>query len=160
MKKIFVLSSLLLISCAGGKNYIQKEEKRRARLEMQSIMDMLYTREIPPVEFEFNSATLRKSSHKILDMIAELLLRHRTMKLVVVGHTDDVGSEEYNKSLSLNRAQAVKDYIVSKGVYPTSIRIYGYGESRPVTREQTEKARALNRRVEFILTTREWETVY
>ncbi len=92
--------------------------------------------------------------------MAEILLNHNKLKLIVSGHTDDVGSEEYNKDLSMRRAGAVKMYLATKGVYPDSVRVYGYGESQPVIRETTDEARALNRRVEFRVTTRDWGSVY
>lgn len=161
MKKNLVLTLIFLAAgCSAHKTRLDREEQRRAKLEMQSVMEMMYSKRIPPVEFEFNSARLLESSYSLLDKIAAILVNHRSVKLVISGHTDDVGSERYNKKLSLERARAVKSYLVSKGVYPPSVRVYGYGESRPLVRETTERARALNRRVEFRLTTRNWETVY
>jgi len=78
----------------------------------------------------------------------------------VEGHTDDVGGEEYNEVLSLKRAGAVKQRLAEKGVYPDSVKVFGYGKSRPLTRDTSDRGRALNRRVEFIITTRHWESVF
>jgi outer membrane protein OmpA-like peptidoglycan-associated protein len=123
-------------------------------------MDMVSSRRIPPIEFEFNSDRLKVSSHELLDRVAEILVSHNKLKLIVSGHTDDLGSEEYNKDLSMRRAGAVKMYLATRGVYPDSVRVYGHGESLPVVDETTEAARALNRRVEFRITTRNWGSVY
>ncbi|HOI43701.1 MAG TPA: OmpA family protein, partial [Elusimicrobiales bacterium] len=67
---------------------------------------------------------------------------------------------DYNLELSRYRADAVKTYLVKKGIHPETIRARGYGETRPVSPGTTEKDRALNRRVEFRITTRDWGTVY
>ncbi|MCX5786488.1 MAG: OmpA family protein [Elusimicrobia bacterium] len=136
------------------------EEARRARLELQSIMDMVFSKQIPPIEFESGSDKLLPDSFRTLDMVAEVLLKHRTLKLSLEGHTDDVGGEVYNEKLSFMRAGAVKSYLVLKGVYPDFIRIRGYGKGRLLFTDTSDKARALNRRVEFTITTRDWEAIY
>ena len=136
------------------------EESRRAALEMQSLRDMLASRDIPPVEFKLGSAVLLSSSFELLDRVAEVLLRHPKLKLIVEGHTDDIGGDARNEQLFLQRAGSVKLYLVKKGIYPESIKVYGYSHSRRVTSDISDRGRALNRRVEFILTDRDWETVY
>ncbi len=163
MSKIFVLLAgvSFFCACAGRQlNPTEKEEARRAELELNSVMDMVSSREIPPVEFESGSDRLLASSKPLLDRIAEVLLKHNRLKLIVSGHTDDVGSDEYNDDLSLRRAGAVKMYLATKGVYPDFVRVYGYGKKLPVVKATTPEARALNRRVEFRITTRDWGTVY
>lgn len=162
MKKLsFILAGALAL-CACGKQLTpsEREEARRADLELKGVMDMVSSREIPPVDFEFNSDRLKPTSFELLDRIAHILMTHNRLKLIVSGHTDDVGSDEYNDDLSQRRASAVKFYLAKKGVYPDSIRVYGHGERQPVIKETTEQARALNRRVEFRVTTRDWGTVY
>ena len=85
----------------------------------------------------------------------------RSMKLIVEGHTDEVGTDEYNDWLSSARAMSVKSYLSSRGVHPDSIKTYGHGKRRPLIRlDDDPEARACNRRIEFTLTTRHWETVY
>ena len=155
-----MIAVLTLCACAARKSSLALEEERRAGLEMQSIQDMVASRTIPPVEFETGSATLLQSSYSLLDRVAEVFLRHPRLKLIVEGHTDDVGGDARNEQLSLQRAGSVKQYLASKGIYPDSIKVYGYGPTRPVTKDTSVKGRALNRRVEFIITTRDWETVY
>lgn len=156
----FCAALLLFSACSRPLNPDEKEEARRAQLELQSTMDMVSSRQIPPIEFELGSARLLSSSFELLDKVADILIKHGRLKLLVFGHTDDTGSREFNDTLSLKRASAVKFYLASKGVQPDSVRIFGYGSSRPVLDEKTERARALNRRVEFRITTRDWGTVY
>ncbi len=162
MRWIIVFVAMVFLGCSTGgrRNQSHAEEQRRADLEMQSVMQMVTSHEIPPVEFEFNSARLLKSSHELLDRIAEILLNYPKLKLVVEGHTDDVGSEEYNKKLSRLRANSVRTYLSLKGIHPASIRAYGFGKSRPIINDKSERGRALNRRVEFRLTRRSWGTIY
>lgn len=156
----FITAVLILCACSARKGALALEEERRAALEMQSIRDMVASREIPPVEFELGSSTLLKSSYDLLDRVAEILLRHPKLKLIVEGHTDDLGGDAWNERLSLYRAGAVKQYLAAKGIHPDSIKVYGYSHSRRITTDTSDRGRALNRRVEFILTTRDWESVF
>lgn len=162
MKRLLVLAGCLLAVAACGRKLTvtESEEARRAKLELQSVMDMVSSRQIPPIDFELGSDKLKASSFELLDRVAAVLVNHTHIKLIVSGHTDDTGSAEYNEDLSLRRAGAVKFYLARKGVHPDSVRVYGYGERYPVVNEKTEEARALNRRVEFRVTTRNWGTVY
>ncbi len=162
MKKTFIfLAALAVISgCSRPLQPAEREEARRAELELQSVMDMVSTRQIRPIEFELGSSRLLPSSFQLLDRVASVLLGHNHLKLIVSGHTDDTGSDAFNEQLSLERAGSVKMYLVKKGIYPESVRVYGYGSRDPALKEDSEKARALNRRVEFRITTRDWSTVY
>ena len=160
MRKVLISAALLLCGCSASMTPAEKEEARRAELEVQSVMDMASSRQVRPIEFELGSAKLLPSSFQLLDRVASVLLNHNRLKLIVSGHTDDSGSEAFNVQLSLERAGAVKMYLVKKGVYPESVKVYGYGSRLPALKENSEKARALNRRVEFRITTRDWGTVY
>jgi outer membrane protein OmpA-like peptidoglycan-associated protein len=71
------------------------------------------------------------------------------MRIEIRGHTDGHGSAEYNQRLSENRAKAVVDYLVSKGIDPKRLHYKGYGKSQPVDTNTTDEGRAHNRRVEF-----------
>ncbi len=162
MKKQFILAAglFLFCGCARQLSPSEREEARRAEIELTSVMDMASSRQISPVEFESGSARLLETSRPLLDRVAAVLIKHSKLKLIVSGHTDDVGVDEDNQDLSERRAGAVKMYLATKGVHPDSVRVYGYGEKQPVVQETTEQARALNRRVEFRITTRDWGTVY
>ncbi len=162
MKRTALFCAALSVFCACSRqlNPAEKEEARRAELELQSVMDMVSTRQVPPIEFELGSAKLLESSHFLLDRIADVLINHTNIKLIVSGHTDDTGSKAFNEKMALERAGAVKLYLAGKGVYPDYVRVYGYGSRMPVMKGTSEKERALNRRVEFRITTRDWGTVY
>jgi outer membrane protein OmpA-like peptidoglycan-associated protein len=156
----FAAALLLFSACSRPLKPEEKEEARRAQLELQSALDMVTSKQVPPIEFEPGSAKLMDSSFGLLDKVAEVLIHHNNLKLLVFGHTDSNGSKADNDLLSLKRASSVKQYLASKGVQPDSVRIFGYGSRRPLMKETTDKARALNRRVEFRITTRDWGTIY
>lgn len=101
------------------------------------------------VFFDFNKATLRKKSEKELDKLVNILKRHDNLKIKVVGHTDDVGSKSYNQKLSEDRAKAVVEYLINKGVEENKLKYSGKGESEPIASNETEKGRQLNRRTSF-----------
>ncbi len=127
----------------------------------QTVDQMRESRKIPSVDFEFDSIVLVPSGYEVLDKVAEIMVANRAMKLIVEGHTDEVGSDEYNDWLSSSRSNAIKSYLSSRGVHPDSIKTYGHGKRRPLIKhEDSPEARACNRRVEFTLTTRHWNTVY
>ncbi|MBX7047334.1 MAG: OmpA family protein [Ignavibacteria bacterium] len=99
--------------------------------------------------FDFDKATLRPESFIELDRVAKLLTENPTIDIELSGHTDNVGSDNYNNSLSLDRANSVAAYIFTKGVSSTRITTMGFGKSMPVGTNDTEEGRQLNRRVEF-----------
>lgn len=103
------------------------------------------------VSFDFNKATLSNESIPDLDNLLEMLKEKQSTNCVLEGHTDDVGSDDFNMKLSLERAEAVKAWLVSKGINSNRIETKGYGESRPLVNDTTEEARAMNRRVEIKL---------
>lgn len=107
--------------------------------------------ELRGVHFDFDQATLKPEAIAILDEAAGLLNQHSRVAVEVAGHTDSVGSEDYNQGLSERRANAVRDYLVSKGVSASRLSARGYGESRPVASNDTEEGRAENRRTELVV---------
>lgn len=102
------------------------------------------------VNFDNDSATLRADASTTLDQAAESLKSWGNVKVEVAGHTDSRSSDAYNMSLSQNRANAVRDYLVGKGIAADRLTAKGYGESQPVADNATEDGRAQNRRVELV----------
>jgi outer membrane protein OmpA-like peptidoglycan-associated protein len=101
------------------------------------------------VSFDFNSATIKSSFYSPLNKIAEIMNRYPRTQIVVAGHTDSVGSEQYNLELSLRRANAVADYLISRGVLQSRLGTEGRGELEPIASNETESGRSQNRRVEI-----------
>jgi outer membrane protein OmpA-like peptidoglycan-associated protein len=102
--------------------------------------------------FDFDSANIKTESYSLLNEFAKALKTGlKDVKFKIIGHTDDVGSEPYNLGLSIQRAQAVKDFLV-KGldIEAEKLEITGYGETKPIDSNTTETGRAQNRRVEFV----------
>lgn len=98
------------------------------------------------VYFDSGKATLKATSNKALNDLAEVLKLKSTMEVEIEGHTDNVGNEEANLKLSQERADAVKKYITGKGIAAGRITAKGYGQSVPVADNASEQGRQKNRR--------------
>ena len=103
------------------------------------------------VNFDFDKADIRPDAAVILDEAASILNENSGKSVSVGGHTDSVGADAYNLTLSERRAASVKDYLVSKGVDASRLTTHGYGEANPIASNDTADGRALNRRVELNL---------
>ncbi len=101
------------------------------------------------VNFETNSDRLQPSSLVVLNEAAATLNANPSVNVEVQGHTDNVGEDNANQALSQRRADAVKVYLVEKGVSGTRLSSKGYGESKPIADNQTADGRSNNRRIEF-----------
>lgn len=106
--------------------------------------------------FDFNSAELTETSKKYLDsVIIPFLNTFQHIKIQIEAHTDNIGTEQYNLSLSEKRAEAVRDYLINKGIAPQRLKAMGYGNKKPLVNEKKPdgsddpEARKINRRVEF-----------
>lgn len=104
------------------------------------------------VYFEFNRAVIRPQSFPLLDTVAQVLHDFPDITVEIQGHTDDRGRDEYNLRLSSERAEAVRQYLIQKGIDPSRMSARGYGETRPLASNRTAAGRARNRRVEFVRT--------
>ena len=120
------------------------EVKREVRQLLQKAMQ--------GIEFELNKAVIKKKSYPLLDKIAETFIENTGYIIEVQGHTDNIGTDEVNKRLSQQRADAVKNYLVKKGVPEERLTAVGYGPTRPIADNKTKAGRAKNRRVEFNIT--------
>ena len=107
---------------------------------------------LPNVQFYTNSANLLPYSIQSIQELADYLAAHPNANAVIKGHTDDVGDSEANLKLSQERAETVKQVLVSFGIASERIEAKGFGERMPKTQDQTVEARAINRRVEVELT--------
>ncbi|MBI4061523.1 MAG: OmpA family protein, partial [Elusimicrobia bacterium] len=161
----------LLCACASGPAVLGDDdpapygrddgaEERRAREALADIERKVERGDLPKIQFEFDSDAITAESDPTLILVAELLLKNPRLKLICLAHTDSVGTAEYNLDLSERRARSVKSFLVKRGVPPPSIRFRGMGYSRPIADNSTDEGRARNRRVEFRVTYRDWETVY
>lgn len=101
--------------------------------------------------FAFDSAVIEERSFPSLDSLASLLHQYPGYSVSIIGHTDSMGNAAYNELLSLNRAEAVKAYLIDQGIAPEKLTAIGRGSSQPIATNQTDEGRQLNRRVEFIL---------
>lgn len=101
------------------------------------------------VQFEFDSGVLKTASFEVLDRIAAEMKKDPSVKFVLNGHSSIEGSESHNMSLSVDRANSVKLYLINAGVSSANLSIKGYGATQPVAPNSTEEGKALNRRVEF-----------
>ena len=114
------------------------------------------------IQFENGKATIKPSSYKILNDIAKIFIDNTNYIVEVQGHTDNVGKRDYNIDLSERRAQAVRTYLIGKGVPATRLSAHGYGPDVPIADNKTKEGRTKNRRVEFNITFEEvtYETIY
>jgi outer membrane protein OmpA-like peptidoglycan-associated protein len=134
-----------------------KAEMRR-RLEQQLNM-ILETRQtarglivnISDVLFDFNQYTLKAGAREKLAKVSGILLAYPGLKLQLEGHTDSIGSDEYNLTLSQKRADAVRDYLISQGVAADNVTARGLGKADPVASNDTNAGRQQNRRVEMVV---------
>jgi outer membrane protein OmpA-like peptidoglycan-associated protein len=135
-----------------------KEALRRNLQEQLNVV--LETREtarglivdISDVLFDTGSATLKPGAREKLAKVAGIIASHPGLNLTVEGHTDNVGSSEFNQRLSEERAMSVQDYLIRQGIAPGSVGTAGFGESRPVASNGTSAGRQQNRRVELVVT--------
>jgi OOP family OmpA-OmpF porin len=103
------------------------------------------------INFDFDRAMVREDVRMRLSRVILLLKEMPEIDVQIVGYTDDIGSVEYNLALSLRRAEAVRDYMVARGIDGTRLGVAGRGNSEPIVSNGTPEGRAVNRRVEFVV---------
>lgn len=149
--------SLVCLTCGKQKDSIEALYRAdsmvvRSSMKENTLLDSLQvgsTVILHNIFFDYDKATLLQQSYNELHMLIGMLNAYPKMKIEVRGHTDGRGSDDYNRRLSENRAKAVVDYLVSKGIDPRRLQYKGFGKSMPIATNATEEGRARNRRVEF-----------
>ena len=101
--------------------------------------------------FDFNKYDVKDGIKPSLATLAKALGENKDIHIKIDGYTDFIGTEAYNLDLSVKRARAIKDFLISKGAIASNISIEGYGEQNPADTNQTAAGRSRNRRVEFII---------
>jgi outer membrane protein OmpA-like peptidoglycan-associated protein len=101
------------------------------------------------VLFDFNKSTLQPASDPVLQQIDSLLVKNAALKLEIQGHTDNVGNDAYNQTLSEARARSVVAWLTQHGIAATRLTAKGYGKTKPIADNSTDAGRAKNRRVEI-----------
>jgi len=140
----------------------EQAERERAELRerlQQQLNIILETREsarglivnMSDVLFDYDRATLKPGAREKLARVAGVLLTYPGLEIEVEGHTDSMGTDEYNQGLSERRAATVRDYLVSQGIPRETIDAMGFGEARPVVGNETASGRQRNRRVELVV---------
>src|SRR6185436_2955125 len=140
----------------------EKAENEKAELRANLIKQLnivLETRDsarglivnMSDVLFDTGQHTLKPGAREKLAKVAGILLAHPGLMLEVEGHTDSVGADDYNQSLSERRAESVKSYLIQQGIDRSSITSRGFGESQPVASNDTADGRQRNRRVELVV---------
>lgn len=112
----------------------------------------IFKKAMQGIQFETGKAKIKKSSYGILDQVAQVFLDNPNYSAEVQGHTDNVGKPAANMKLSDDRANAVREYLIGKGVAAERLTAKGYGDTMPIESNATSKGRSMNRRVEFDLT--------
>ncbi len=107
--------------------------------------------ELSDANFDFDKSMVAETSYSLLDKIVKIMKENPDLAMEISAHTDNIGSFEYNLQLSQARAQSIVDCLVSKGIEKQRLVAKGYGESRPISSNNTEDGRMKNRRVEFII---------
>ena len=138
----------------------EKSDLKNAKKKLRQLERRIKRKDIPPIEFEFNKAVLRPYSKETLEMVADLLFEYPQFKLMVFGHTCDIGSDTYNEWLSQKRAESVKRYLIELGVMGEFVKAKGFGERKPLVPNDSEENRETNRRVEFRITKRWWNSIF
>ncbi len=137
----------LSIPAAGAEEQIieRKVSLRKLDTGFSTVLRNIY--------FDFGKASFKDASYNELNKLERMLKQNTNMKIEIAGHTDNIGSKNFNKNLSQKRANAVRDFLVSKGIDTRRIMAMGYGSEKPLaSNDDEEEGRELNRRVEFRVT--------
>jgi outer membrane protein OmpA-like peptidoglycan-associated protein len=131
---------------SSKKEKVEKKSEYSTKDIQEELNNLL---KIKKIEFVFAKDILTEKGKKTIDEVAKILKKHKNIKVEIGGHTDSVGTKKHNKILSQKRADAVKRYLISQKIDTKRLKAVGYGESRPLVKNNSSKNRQINRRVEF-----------
>lgn len=117
--------------------------------EIETKTRAVFSRALTGIKFNSSRSTFKNASYVLMDDVVSVMNEYPGINVRIAGHTDSQGAEENNQKLSEKRANAVMNYLVSKGISPTRLRSVGFGEVSPIADNNTAAGRAENRRVEF-----------
>jgi outer membrane protein OmpA-like peptidoglycan-associated protein len=127
-------------------------ERSQHQIEIERVRDDLLKLTLAnEISFDFNSATIKPAFRPTLVKLADVLVQYQDNQVTIVGHTDSIGAEDYNESLSRQRASAVVGELIQLGVPASRMIAVGRGEREPRASNATEAGREQNRRVEILL---------
>ncbi len=143
-----------IAGAAVGQYMDRQERELRRQTEGTGVVidrqgDELLLRMPAGITFAFNRSDVQPQFRPTLDQVAQTLAAYPQTLIDVYGHTDNVGSDAYNQTLSESRARSVADYLAARGVQPARMATQGYGETQPIAENAIEAGRAQNRRVEI-----------
>lgn len=149
------------IGAAGGYLWSQNMQKQKAEMEqatagtgigVSQTADNQLKVDIPSdISFDTGRYDIKPNMRPVLDSLASSLNQHPITTITIIGHTDSTGTDAINNPLSVNRAAAVRDYLVARGVSSQRIAIDGRGSRQPIADNATASGRAMNRRVEIFV---------
>ena len=159
--KILSHESVKTIEAQDGSKYMSEDGKvykiiggNRFRLRGIQVIEALAVLPIAGalINFDFDSSEINQDSYQLLNEFGKAIKHGLPDSVIMIaGHTDSRGSDEYNRKLSEKRAKSVADYLMlAHGISPDQLIIKGFGEKQPIAQNDTEEHRLLNRRVEFI----------
>jgi len=131
---------------------VQEPQLAEEEIFLQKSLDQI-NREKPlgTIYFDYDRAAIRDDARPTLDTNASWLKKYRTVKILVEGHCDERGTEEYNLALGEKRAKSAQDYLLSLGIGSDRIKIISYGKSQPINPAHDESAWQMNRRAQFLV---------
>ncbi|MFD0666140.1 OmpA family protein [Ramlibacter sp. MAHUQ-53] len=149
------------VGALGGYVWSQHMEQRRQAMERATMGSGVSVAQTPDnqlklnipsdISFDTGRSDIKANLRPILDEFARGLQGQANTEVRIIGHTDSTGGDAFNERLSVQRAEAARDYLVARGVNPRQVQVAGRGEREPVADNGTEAGRARNRRVEIFL---------
>jgi peptidoglycan-associated lipoprotein len=119
--------------------------------EMEDVALIPGVGRLSTIYFDFDKSIVREDQKNALDENVDKLLKNKNVKILIEGHCDSRGTNEYNLALGIRRARAIESYFINSGIDKNRLEIASYGEERPVDLGETEEAYAKNRRAEFVV---------